>query len=108
MSALTCKESHKHGLFYTKKDMITPEILKQLEKQCSDKRYARNAVTNALKYKRLTKTPCFCGETKVEAHHDDYTKPLDVIWVCKKHHVQKDKERKNQEILLKTGLDLSL
>jgi len=35
----------------------------------------------------LEKQPCeVCGATKVEAHHDDYTKPLEVRWLCKRHH----------------------
>jgi len=35
----------------------------------------------------LSKKPCeICGERKVEAHHEDYDKPLKVRWLCKKHH----------------------
>ena len=32
--------------------------------------------------------PCsVCGTTvRIEAHHEDYTKPLEVIYFCKKHH----------------------
>ena len=39
--------------------------------------------------KVLEKKPCeVCGSEKVDAHHDDYLKPLDVRWLCRKHHMQ--------------------
>jgi hypothetical protein len=35
---------------------------------------------------------CFCGEKKVEGHHEDYSKPLEVIWLCRKHHREKHRK----------------
>src|SRR5215207_7580125 len=36
---------------------------------------------------KLEKKPCqVCGNPKVDAHHEDYSKPLEVIWLCRKHH----------------------
>ena len=45
---------------------------------------AHNAVRHALKRGELTKQPCaMCGTTeRIEAHHDDYAKLLDVRWLC--------------------------
>ncbi len=37
----------------------------------------------------LERKPCeVCGKTKVDAHHDDYTKPRDVRWLCRSHHLK--------------------
>jgi ssDNA-binding Zn-finger/Zn-ribbon topoisomerase 1 len=48
---------------------------------------AHSAVSNAVRDGRLFKEPClFCGGEKVHAHHRDYRKPLDVIWLCPKCH----------------------
>lgn len=31
---------------------------------------------------------CICGNPNSEAHHADYTKPLEVIWYCREHHLK--------------------
>lgn len=55
-----------------------------------DRYKARTAVGNAIRDGRLLrgqceKQPC---TTKSEAHHDDYSKPLEVHWMCRKHHLE--------------------
>ncbi|WP_218650451.1 hypothetical protein [Brevundimonas sp. P7753] len=29
-----------------------------------------------------------CSATRVDAHHDDYSRPLDVRWLCRAHHME--------------------
>lgn len=43
----------------------------------------------AIKKGILTRSPCIiCGEPQTHAHHADYRKPLEVTWLCAKHHTQ--------------------
>lgn len=50
---------------------------------------ARRTVNNHILNGRICRQPCeICGETKTDAHHDDYTKPLDVRWLCRRHHLE--------------------
>jgi hypothetical protein len=52
-----------------------------------EKYIAHNAVSRALRAGHLIRTPCvICGAIDVQAHHEDYSKPLEVIWLCFKHH----------------------
>ena len=50
-----------------------------------DKLRARWAVKNAKRSGTLIEQPCHCG-AKAQAHHPDYDRPLDVIWLCSIHH----------------------
>lgn len=48
---------------------------------------AWDAVSNALKDGRLMRAPCeVCGDPESQGHHDDYSKPLEVRWLCATHH----------------------
>lgn len=54
-----------------------------------DRTLARNSVTRALESGRLKRllTCENCGEPKpTQAHHEDYSKKLDVIWLCRSCH----------------------
>jgi hypothetical protein len=44
----------------------------------------------------LIPEPCtICGALKVDAHHPDYSKPLEVVWLCRKHHILVDRGKIN-------------
>ncbi|WP_084864024.1 hypothetical protein [Salibaculum halophilum] len=52
------------------------------------KRYlAHLAVENAIRLGVIERKPCeVCGETRTDAHHDDYEKPYEVRFLCRRHH----------------------
>jgi len=48
---------------------------------------ALKAVAWAIRKKILVAQPCeVCGEKKTHGHHPDYSKQLDVMWLCAEHH----------------------
>ena len=54
---------------------------------------ARSLAKYAVKIGALKKEVCKkCGDDNVHAHHDDYKKPLQVIWLCPKHHAERHRE----------------
>lgn len=51
------------------------------------KEKARQALNYALSRGNIHKGLCeVCGSPKVHGHHDDYSKPLAVRWLCHGHH----------------------
>lgn len=48
---------------------------------------ARRVVNNRIRDGHIEKESCIiCGHTEAEAHHADYSKPLEIQWLCRKHH----------------------
>ena len=51
------------------------------------KHNVHNIVYNATKSGKLLKQNCeVCGKKNAFAHHDDYSQPLEVRWLCNYHH----------------------
>ncbi len=51
---------------------------------------AREIVRTAVKRGKIEKQPCEeCGNPDSQAHHEDYSKPLDVTWLCPGCHSRK-------------------
>ena len=58
-----------------------------------EKYAARTALGNAVRDGLVRKMPCEkCGNPKSDGHHEDYSKPLDVVWLCRKHHLEYHRE----------------
>jgi len=74
----------EYGRLYKRKTKI----------QNPEKYFARQAVSTALRNGSLKRQPCvICANDKSQAHHEDYSKPLIVTWLCSKHHSQKHRRK---------------
>lgn len=86
-----CKEAKPPRAFYSDRKnqsycrQCTRAYSMEWQKRFPHKRKAHKTVAHALKWNLIQKpTHCTrCGKQKrVVAHHEDYTQPLDVMWLC--------------------------
>jgi len=69
------------------------EISKSWRSEDKRRTVCHNAVSRAIRNGSLFRQPCVrCGEQKSLAHHEDYDKPLEVVWLCQPCHKQRHKE----------------
>lgn len=48
---------------------------------------AHRIVNYAIKIGKISRMSCeICGKENAFAHHDDYSKPMDIRWLCNFHH----------------------
>ena len=74
--------------------MVSAKASKKTRQKYPERRVAGNAVSSAIQRGKLIKS-VFCEEcglpAETEGHHPDYSKPLEIEWLCRKCHVEKHK-----------------
>jgi len=81
----------KYNREWRKKNGYHNEINSRL--RYPEKEQARRIVQAAVRSGFLVKGNCeVCGDAKSQAHHEDYSKPLEVMWLCALHHKEKHKK----------------
>jgi len=86
-------DPEKHKAYDRNRQQIPERRAKKIQYQARRRtlhrdRYRANQILgNAVRDGRVIRMPCeVCGDTKSEAHHDDYSFPLLVRRLCFKHH----------------------
>lgn len=87
-----------------KKEKTRRSRLNTMLKQNRKKQLAHYLVSSAIMDGVLHPQPCEkCGKNNppigrkiIDAHHDDYDKPLQVRWLCRKHHKEMHKYLPNK------------
>jgi len=60
---------------------------------------ARYTIKNEIKRGRLRRGPCArCGDQHTHGHHEDYSKPFEVAWLCRLHHAERHREIRDSAI----------
>jgi hypothetical protein len=54
-----------------------------------EKLHARNMTYTWIRRGKIIKEPCcICGDINSVAHHENYSKPKEITWLCREHHKQ--------------------
>lgn len=84
-----------------KKSLINRRIRYRLNNR--EKCLARDKLNNAIKSGNINKKSCErCGNKESQAHHSDYSKPLEVNWFCEICHKFIEGRLINMSILRKS------
>ena len=63
-------------------------IYSKWKQEHPDRRHAQSVLGHAVRSGKVRPQPCWVCGSKAEAHHPDYQRPTDVVWLCRPHHMQ--------------------
>lgn len=77
--------------------MTTSARVDTMSRTTTSKGSVHKLVRKAIRNGDLVQQPCeVCGDENSVAHHEDYDKPLEVRWFCRKHHFKRHRELKKE------------
>jgi len=96
-----CKDCRRAYRQANKRRLLQAQYIRRADNPNYDRqRVAWNKVYYALQHGQLQK-PDTCevcgaqlGVDNIQAHHDDYDKPFEIIWCCQNCHITLDKARR--------------
>ncbi len=74
---------------------VTRPKHKDLSDEARMKSNCRSYTQEYVKRGLILRMPCWICNAIAEAHHEDYHNPKDVIWFCRKHHLEYHKNKNN-------------
>ena len=69
-------------------------VAREWRKRNPEKYKAHLILNNALRNKTIIREGCKVCGGKAHAHHEDYAKPLEVVWLCPVHHSELHRVRR--------------
>lgn len=91
------------------KNKLNPEWLEKEKERVRKKQMAKKGDERTLLYAdvgrkiksgEIAKKPCeVCGKEKTQGHHEDYSKPHDLVWLCVRHHQDRHIHLRNAKTL---------
>ena len=93
--AKTSKGAEQRAAYAKNNPDVTAKATKAWREKNAEKRRASSAVNDAVRYGKLIKPDACskCGRvSRIHGHHPDYSKPLDVVWLCRSCHIAEHKE----------------
>ena len=92
------KKEQNRKYYQQNKDYFKKRNKKRLK---SVENIARKNFWNAIRSGKITRGDCLvCGKSDAEGHHEDYSLPFDVLWLCTLHHRRLHTGRSIPEMIL--------
>lgn len=66
----------------------TKRVVREWRIAHPERKAANTALGYAVRTGKVQKQPCWVCGLKAVAHHPDYSRPLEVVWLCQPHHKQ--------------------
>ena len=64
---------------------------------------ARSYLKVYVKRGKIARQPCLSCGAPAEGHHPDYDRPLYVLWLCREHHMELHRTRRDEDRQLSTA-----